>query len=99
MARATLHGGSAARRGYYLSRSSWDVVQVERDGGLLPGGADEPYVRVPLLAMLLVMPALALGGRTRGAGEARRPPPRPPPGRLPDGLARRGEGEDGGAGG
>ena len=53
-----ISGGSAVRSGYYLSRSSWEIVPVEKDGERLPGGSGESYVKIPLAAVFLVMPAL-----------------------------------------
>jgi hypothetical protein len=51
-------GGSAVKSGYYLSKSNWEFFPVERDGERLPGGAADHYVKVPLAAVFLVMPAL-----------------------------------------
>jgi len=84
MVEGALHGGSAARRGYYLARATWELVPVERDGDVLPGGAAEPYVRVPLFVVFFLLPVLVLaGGRVdkrpaprggRGGGEGPPPP-------------------------
>ena len=54
----TIHGGSAVQGGYYLSRSTWEVVPVEQDGGRLPGSAGDRWVRVPLAVVFAVMPVL-----------------------------------------
>ena len=54
----TISGGSAVPRGYYLSRSSWEIFPIARDGERLPGPAAEHYVKVPTAAALLVMPVL-----------------------------------------
>ena len=53
-----ISGGSAVQSGYYLSKSSWEIVPVEKDGERLPGSAAETYVKIPLAAVFLVMPAL-----------------------------------------
>jgi hypothetical protein len=54
----TMNGGSAAKGGYYLSKSNWEIFPVQRDGERLPGPASEHYVKVPTAAVFLVMPAL-----------------------------------------
>jgi hypothetical protein len=53
-----ISGGSAVQSGYYLSKASWEIVPVEKDGERLPGSSAESYVKVPLAAVFLVMPAL-----------------------------------------
>jgi len=54
----TISGGSAVPGGYYLSRSSWEIIPIEKDGQKLPGPVAEHYVKVPTAAALLLMPVL-----------------------------------------
>ncbi len=54
----TIHGGSAVRGGYYLSKSHWEIVPIAHDGEKLPGPASEHYVKVPTAAALSVLPVL-----------------------------------------
>ena len=51
-------GNSAVQGGYYLSRSSWEIFPVEKDGQRLPGPASEHFVKLPTAAALLLMPVL-----------------------------------------
>jgi hypothetical protein len=54
----TIAGGTPVKGGYYVSASTWEVFPVERDGTRLPGTAADHYKRLPLAAVLLVLPAL-----------------------------------------
>jgi hypothetical protein len=54
----TIHGGSAVKGGYYLSKSNWEIFPIARDGQKLPGAASEHYVEVPTAAALALMPVL-----------------------------------------
>jgi hypothetical protein len=51
-------GGTAVRSGYYWNLGKWEVIPVERDGGLLPGGRGDRFLRLPVLAVLLLLPML-----------------------------------------
>jgi hypothetical protein len=51
-------GGSQVRAGYYWNPRTWTVVPVRRDGGALPGASRDRWVRMPLLAVLLVLPVM-----------------------------------------
>jgi hypothetical protein len=51
-------GGSAVQGGYYLSKANWEIFPVERDGERLPGTPADHYVKIPLAAVLVVMPVL-----------------------------------------
>ena len=44
--------------GYYWNASNWEVEVVPSEGGRLRGGADAKYVKVPFLALFLVVPLL-----------------------------------------
>ncbi len=54
----TYCGGAAVRSGYYWNAGKWAVVPMARDGEALPGARDERFLRLPLLAVLLALPAL-----------------------------------------
>ena len=54
----TINGGTAVQGGYYLSKSNWEIVPVEKDGQRLPGAASEHYVKLSTAAALMVMPVL-----------------------------------------
>jgi len=55
---ATREGGMAVRTGFYWNLRSWQLLTVPRQGGFLPGGIDDRYVRVPVLLMLLLAPLM-----------------------------------------
>ena len=55
---ATREGGMAVRTGFYWNLRNWQLLTVPKQGGLLPGGLDDRYVRVPVLLMLLVAPLM-----------------------------------------
>jgi hypothetical protein len=54
----TLSGGAAVRNGYYWNLGKWEVTPVERDGAALPGGRGDRYLKVPLLAVLALLPIM-----------------------------------------
>ena len=51
-------GGTAVRSGYYWNLGKWEVTPIERDGGQLPGGRGDKFLRVPVVAVLLLLPML-----------------------------------------
>jgi K+-transporting ATPase c subunit len=51
-------GGSKAKAGIYWSKGSWDLVTLSGKGGVLPGGTDTRYVRIPVLAMIVFAPLM-----------------------------------------
>lgn len=51
-------GGTKVGPGFYWRREAWEIVPVSAPGGLLPGGHEERYVRVPALAMLALAPVM-----------------------------------------
>jgi hypothetical protein len=54
----TLSGGAAVRNGYYWNLGRWEVIPVERDGTALPGGRGDKFMKVPLLAAVLLLPIM-----------------------------------------
>lgn len=56
MARPT--GGTNVRAGFYWNLRKWEMTSIPRPGGILPGDAGETYVRVPVLALLVVAPLM-----------------------------------------
>ncbi|HEY7509952.1 MAG TPA: hypothetical protein VIG50_06840 [Vicinamibacteria bacterium] len=51
-------GGSKVPAGFYWRKSAWEMVTLSGEGGVLPGGRDERYFKVPVLAMLALAPAM-----------------------------------------
>jgi hypothetical protein len=51
-------GGNRVDGGFYLNRKTWDLVTVNGKKGVLPGEADERYLKVPTIAMLAAAPVL-----------------------------------------
>ena len=51
-------GGNKVDGGFYLNRKTWDLVTVNGKKGVLPGKANELYLKVPTLAMLAAAPLL-----------------------------------------
>jgi len=55
-----LDAGTAAKAGYYLNATSWEIHPVPADGELLPGEAGQKWLRIPVLAALVLAPLLGL---------------------------------------
>jgi len=53
-------GGDAVKKGFYGSIRRWTIELVNDDGGTLPGGADERYLKLPVLAVLVAAPVMGL---------------------------------------
>ena len=51
-------GGTAVHSGYYWNLGKWEVIPVEKDGGKLPGGSGDRFLRIPVIAVLLLLPLL-----------------------------------------
>jgi hypothetical protein len=51
-------GGSNVRSGFYWNLRKWEMATMPRQGGVLPGGADDRYLKVPVLALLVVAPLM-----------------------------------------
>ena len=50
--------GTSVKKGYYFAARTWSLTPVAQDGQVLPGGAAERYLRVPLLATVLLAPLM-----------------------------------------
>ena len=53
-----LSGGRTVAPGLYWSFAEWQVVTVSGKAAALPGGAEERYLRIPTLGMLLLAPVM-----------------------------------------
>ena len=51
-------GGSRVKGGFYWKVRTWEIVAVGDEGGVLDGGPDEGYRRVPTLVLLGLAPLL-----------------------------------------
>ena len=47
-------GGTDVKAGFYWNLRKWEMVTLSRTGGRLPGHADDRYLKVPIVAFLLV---------------------------------------------
>ncbi len=51
-------GGTPVQSGYYWHLRHWSITPVPKPGGMLPGGAQDRFLKVPTLAVLMLMPIL-----------------------------------------
>jgi hypothetical protein len=51
-------GGEVVKAGFYWNLREWDAHIAPREGGPLPGGPEAKYIRMPLLALLVVAPTM-----------------------------------------
>jgi hypothetical protein len=51
-------GGTRVPAGFYWRPAGWEMVTLSGRGGVLPGERSERYLRVPVLAMLVLAPAM-----------------------------------------
>jgi hypothetical protein len=51
-------GGTAAKSGFYWNLGKWEMTMVPKQGGILPGGASQRYLRVPVFALLVIAPLM-----------------------------------------
>lgn len=54
-------GGTQVAGGYYWNPRSWSVEVVPQEGAKLPGAASAHYLRVPFLALFVVVPLMGAG--------------------------------------
>ena len=52
------HGGTKVPGGYYWSPRQWTLTPVPDEGGVLPGGAGDRYLRISWVTALLLAPVL-----------------------------------------
>jgi len=56
-------GGDNTKGGFYLKKGEWEIVTVEGKNGILPGGVECEYIKLPaLLFVPLVVPVLMVMG-------------------------------------
>jgi hypothetical protein len=51
-------GGTPAKNGFYWNLGKWEMTMVPKQGGILPGGAGDRYLKVPVLALLVAAPLM-----------------------------------------
>ena len=51
-------GGQKVQGGFYLDRNEWEMVAVSGSKGVLPGGPDRRFVKIPMLAVLVAAPVI-----------------------------------------
>lgn len=51
-------GGQNVKAGFYFNLESWKVTTLSGEGGVLPGGGDTRYLRVPLPLLLVLAPMM-----------------------------------------
>jgi hypothetical protein len=51
-------GGEEAKAGFYWRAAAWEIVTLSGKGGVLPGGVQERYYRLPALAVLTAAPVM-----------------------------------------
>lgn len=51
-------GGTAAKTGFYWNLGKWEMTMVPRQGGILPGGAGDRYLKTPVVALLVLAPLM-----------------------------------------
>jgi len=48
------HGGHRVKGGFYWTPARWEITTVAREGGMLPGGEEIAYLRLPVTLVMLV---------------------------------------------
>jgi hypothetical protein len=51
-------GGTAAKSGFYWNLAKWEMTVVPKQGGVLPGGGGDTYLKVPVLGLLVLAPMM-----------------------------------------
>lgn len=51
-------GGGRVKGGFYWDLAKWTILTIPKEGGLLPGGPERGYLRIPALLLLLLAPAM-----------------------------------------
>ena len=52
------NGGNAVKAGFYWNLKKWEMVPLSGTGGILPGSAEDRYLKVPIVAFLFVAPVM-----------------------------------------
>ena len=52
------NGGTKVNYGFYWSAKAWDMAMIPAEGGLLPGGSDHSYLRIPTFLFLVMAPIM-----------------------------------------
>jgi hypothetical protein len=51
-------GGMAVKNGFYWNLAKWEMQIVPKQGGVLHGTSTDRYLKVPVLALLVVAPVM-----------------------------------------
>ena len=51
-------GGETVKPGFYFNLAEWEAQVVPKEGGVLTGAAENPYIRMPLPAVLVLAPLM-----------------------------------------
>jgi hypothetical protein len=51
-------GGTAAKSGFYWNLRKWEMTMIPKQGGILPGGVSEKYIKVPVIGLLFLAPMM-----------------------------------------
>jgi hypothetical protein len=51
-------GGTAAKNGFYWNLGKWEMTLIPKQGGILPGDASNRYLKVPVVALLVLAPLM-----------------------------------------
>ena len=54
----TYDGGTSVKSGFYWDLKAWSLTTRSGKGGILPGGPDRRYVKVPIPMVLLLAPVM-----------------------------------------
>jgi hypothetical protein len=56
-----MNGGTTVKGGYYWHADKWEIVPVPGESGVLPGGAEDRFMALPLPMLVVVAPLIGLG--------------------------------------
>ena len=51
-------GATKVKGGFYWDRKDWEMAVIPADGGTLPGDATHRFLKVPVLALLVLGPIM-----------------------------------------
>lgn len=52
------HGSDAVKAGFYWNPRRWEIITLNRPGGVLPGTNETLYLRLPMLLFMVVGPLM-----------------------------------------